>query len=466
VGRSAFPHLTARPLERTSLNLFGRGNWAIVGLAKESLDAFKTNLEDRLRMIAVSQLAASSITRHTNTDALGINPFGSPRLDEQQAVAPDQAQILVQFATADEDKRSDITLPPELIEHEGYAFGLAQFQLHETVPWFGLWAVANQWKDISDLASIKEQHSYAVLDRPYKFLQATDRKTVDKDTRGATAAVRKQFAVLLDFNEGRVYIENSNKKTIYLLKELLRQLGADIIAVGWNYNRPHWPSAILGHMYESSHYLNDFQKRADETTRFRPKEIEKLEDTELEKIVSNYFSMSQLSTDMWVGITTPALIRLHHTSQPIAVKAPASATTLLGVTQDAQVFSGSITFQDRITAMSKKGGEITFRKDLLSLQINDQINLVDAGAAMLRGFDLPAFKKDIQREIKHTKQVPTIDQFWSQWLHEMSNAVRIIESCFREILGLDAAEPGGILPMRAPTEEEEEPEELAVAQSA
>jgi hypothetical protein len=165
--------------------------------------------------------------------------------------------------------------------------------------------------------------------------------------------------------------------------------------------------------------------------------------------------MSQLSTDLWVGISTPALIRLHQTSQPISVKAPASATTLLGVTNDAQVFSGSITFQDRITATSKKGGEITFRKDLLSLDINDQINLVDAGAAMLRGFDLPAFRKDIQREIRQTKQVPTIDQFWSQWLHQMSNAVRTIEASFREILGVDANEAGGILPMRAPVEEEE-----------
>jgi hypothetical protein len=435
--------------------LFGRGNWAVVGLAKESLDAFKTNLEDRLRMIAVSQLAASAITRHTNTDALGINPFSAPRLDEQQAMTLEQERHLVQYATADEDKRADFSLPPEVAEHEAYAFGLPQFQLHESLPWFGLWAVANQWKDISDLASIKEQHSYAVLDRPYKFLQATDKKTVDKDTRGATAAMRKQFAVLLDFNDGRVYIENSNKKTIYLVKEILRQLGAEIVAVGWQYNRPNWPSEILGLLYESSHYLNDFQKRADETTRFRAKEIEKLEDREVESIVSNYFSMSQLATELWVGISTPALVRLHETSQPISVKAPASATTLLGITPDAKVFSGSITFQDRITAESKKGGAITFRKDLLSIDINDQINLTDAGAAMLRGFDLPAFRKDIQREIRHTKQVPSVEQFWSQWLHEMSNAVRTIEASFREVLGLAGDEAGGILPMRSAIREEE-----------
>lgn len=435
--------------------MFGRGNWAILGLAKESLDAFKTNLEDRSRMIAVSQLAASAITRHRNTDTLGLNPFSCPRLDEQQAMPVDQESLLVQYATLEQEKRSDAALPPEVVQHEGYAFGLEQFQLHDTLPWFGLWSVANQWKDISDLASIREQHAYSVFDRPYKFLQATDKKTVDKDTRGATAAVRKQFAVLLDFNDGRIYVENSNKKTLHLVKETLRQLGAEIIAVGWNFNRPNWPSAILGHLYESSHYLNDFQKRADETTRFRPKEIEKLEDREVEKIVSNYFSMSQLASDLWVGISTPALIRLHETSQPISAKAPTSATTLLGVTNDAQVYSGSLTFQDRITAESKKGGAITFRKDLLSLDINDQINLTDAGAAMLRGFDLPAFRKDIQREIRHTKQVPSVDQFWSQWLHGMSNGVRTIEASFREILGLDADEQGGVLTMRAPVTDEE-----------
>ena len=411
-------------------------------------------------MIVASQLAASAVARHGSTEALGFNPFSAPRLDDQRGLTLEQERHLVQFATTEEQARSEINFAPGLLDHEGYAFGVEQFQIHPTLPWFGFWAVANQWKDASDLASIKEQYAYFTFERPYKFLQATDKKTVDKETRGASAAVRKQFPVFLDFNEGRVYIENSNKKTLYLAKEALRGLGAEIVAVGWNFNRPNWPSEILHGLYEGSHYLADFQKRADETTRFRPKEIEKLEDRELESIVSNYFSMSQLANDFWVGISTPAQVRLHLTSQPIAVKAPASATTLLSVTNDAQVVSGSITLQDRITTLSKRGGEITFRKDLLALDVNDQINLTDAGAAMLRGFDLPAFRKDIQREIRKTKQVPDIEQFWSQWLQEMGNAVRTIEATFREVLNLDGKEAGGILPMRAAVEEKEEEPEL------
>jgi hypothetical protein len=124
------------------------------------------------------------------------------------------------------------------------------------------------------------------------------------------------------------------------------------------------------------------------------------------------------------------------------------------MTEEAHLLSGSLTFQERITFTSKKGEERTFRKELLSLDLNDQINLTDAGAAMLRGFDMPAFRKDIQREIKHSKQVPSIEEFWSTWLHQMSNAVRTIEGSFREILDLNGDEKAGIVPMQvAPAEE-------------
>jgi hypothetical protein len=67
---------------------------------------------------------------------------------------------------------------------------------------------------------------------------------------------------------------------------------------------------------------------------------------------------------------------------------------------------------------------------------------------MLRGFDIPAFRKDILRDIKYTKDVPSIDQFWAMWLHQMSNSVRTIEMTFREVLELDGSEEAGILPMR------------------
>jgi hypothetical protein len=433
--------------------MFGRGTWAIMGLAKESLEAFRTSLEDGALMVVVSQMAASAITRHFNSDALGINPFSAPRLDEQQVLGSEHQQELARYATAGQEGRSELTLAPEILDAEGYGVAEQQFQLQSEVPWYGLWAVSNQWKDVSDLASVKEQQSYAVLDRPYKFLQAVDKRSVDQDTRGVTASVRKQVPVLLDFNEGRIYIESSNKKTIQEITEVLKKLGAEVVPVAWTYSQPSWPAEVLNKLQNGTQYESDFVRRADEATRFKANEIEKLEDKELESIVANYFSMTQLPSELWVGISTPAKIRLHQTSQPISVRAPTSATTLLNMTSDAHLLSGSITFQERIT-FTKKGEERTFRKDVLAIDLNDQINLTEVGAAMLRSFDLSAFKKDIQREIRQTKQVPSIEQFWSSWLHEMSSAVRTIEASFREILDLNGDEKAGILPMGVPSDDE------------
>jgi hypothetical protein len=434
--------------------MFGRGSWAIVGLAKESLEAFKISLEDRPLMAACSQMAASAVTRHLNADALGINPFRAPRLDEEHSVDLEHQQELANFATSKQEVRAEHILSPEILDCEGYGFSEPQFQLHPSMPWYGLWAVSNEWKDVSDLTSIKEHRSYVMMDRPYKFLQITDKKSVDQETLGVTAAVRKQLPVLLDFNDGRVYIENTNKKVLEAIIERLKDLRVEIIPVAWTYTPSTWPSEILNKLYEATQHQSDFQKRADEATRFRANEIEKLEDKELESIVANYFSMTQMPSDLWIGISGPAMIRLHDASPPIGVKAPTSATTLLNMTNDAKVISGAITFQERVSGTSKKGGEFTFRKDLLCMDVNDKINLTEVGAAMLRGFDIPAFRKDLLREIRQTKQVPTIEQFWGSWLHEMGNAVRMIEAVFRELLDVEGNQEAGILPRRVPSTEE------------
>jgi hypothetical protein len=118
------------------------------------------------------------------------------------------------------------------------------------------------------------------------------------------------------------------------------------------------------------------------------------------------------------------------------------------MTKDAKALSGAVTFQERVSYTGKDGGERTFRKDLICVEVSDRINLADVGAATLRGFDVPAFRKDIQREIRKTGQIPSIAEFWRNWLQELSNAVRTMETAFREVLDIDGSREAGILPMR------------------
>ncbi|MBN9660565.1 MAG: hypothetical protein J0H49_20415 [Acidobacteria bacterium] len=434
--------------------MFGRGNWAILGLAKESLEAFKANLANQTLMAGSSQMAASVVARLYGADALGFNPFGSPRLDEEQELTPEQQAELAQFSITDQEEGSEATLPAEILDGQGYGYTGERFLLHPSMPWYGLWAVSNEWKKASDLASIKEHRSYVLMERPYRFLQSTDKKTVDQETLGATTIARKQVPVLLDFNEGRVYIENTNKKLIYTIMVRLKHLGAEIIPVAWTYSQPNWTEEILNRLYEKTQYSDEFMKRAEEAKRFKPSEIEKLEDRAMEAIVANYFSMTELPGGLWAGISGPATIRLHDTTPAIGVKPATSATTLLHMTSDARVVSGVLTFQECVPVLTKDGVERIIRRDLARVSLNDRINLPDVGAALLRGFDLSMHRKDTQREIRKTKQVPSIPQFWGNWLHELSNAVRTIEGCFREVLDIGGDQEAGILPMRGPAVEE------------
>lgn len=428
--------------------MFGRGNWAILGLGKESFEAFTTSLADPSRMVAASQLAADAVARLHGGDSVGINPFNAPRLDEEQELTPDQETELVGHAIADQGDGATQALAAEILEGPGYGRSVEAFQIHPELPWFGLWAVANEWKNASDLPSIKEQSSYVLLERPYKFLQPTDKRTVDDKTQDATAVCRTQVPILLDFEQGRVYIESTNKKQIHAVIVSLSRLGVEIIPVAWNYPLASWTEAILNRLYAETRFRDEFERRADEARRFKESEIEKLEDREMETIVSKFFSMTELPGGVWVGISGPTRIRLHEAAPPVAVRNPAMATTLLQLTPGASIVTGSLTIQDCITVTTKSGAERNIRRDIARFDLNDKINLSEIGAAMLRGFDMASHKKDVFREIRETRQVPSIAQFWSGWLHQLSNAVRTIEESFRGVLEVDGDQPAGIVPMQ------------------
>jgi hypothetical protein len=162
-------------------------------------------------------------------------------------------------------------------------------------------------------------------------------------------------------------------------------------------------------------------KRADELARFRPDEIEKLDDKQMEKIVSTFFALAPLETELWAGLTTPARVRIHKPIDPVGVAAPSVAFSLLNMSNDAEVAAASVVFQE-LVIKNTKDGEKTIRKDVFTIDINDNVNLEEAGAAMLRGFDLPQFKREVKTTIKAKGHI-TIRDFWYMWLDGLNTAV-------------------------------------------
>jgi len=377
--------------------MFARGSWAIFGIKSNSEAAFVKSLDDYSN---VSQASAVQKAKNDSLPTHGINPYSYPRFDEGS---------LDQGVTSDTFKLSDHV--------------------------YGFWFCLNGFEDVTDPKSKQEALSYEHAGKPFKFLKKEEKTHIESLVQASAVASRTQFAVLIDFAEERVYAETTNAEEIGDLRRLLEVIGAVPYNLTWNFGNAEWPYQFLTKVNEGNKYHKQMKDRADELSRFQPTEIEKLDDKMVESIVSGYFAMTELETGQWAGLSTPAKVRLFATTEPSTESAVSTAFTLLDLVSTANITAASVVFQNLDSKFNKKGEEKQYRTDLFTLDINEKINISDAGAAALCGFDLPQYKKDMKRLAK-SGEVP-IKVYWFDWLVAMKNAVHFFVDNVTETLHID-----------------------------
>src|SRR5271157_3368718 len=377
--------------------MFARGSWAIFGIRTDSEDAFTQSLDN---FADVSQASAVSKAKADALPTNGINPFDFPRLDEG-VVAPVDSN---------------------------------SFKLSDHV--YGFWFCLNGFEDVTDPKSKQEALAYEHAGKPFKFLKKEEKAHVESLVAASAVASRKQFPVLLDFAEGRVYAETTKAEEIGELRRLLEVMGASDFNLSWQFGGHDWVVKFLNKIEDENKFHKQMLDRAEELRRFRPDEVQKLDDKMMEGIVSGYFAMSELETGQWAGLSTPAKVRLYAQSEPSTEAAVSTAFTLLNLVDTAQVASASVVFQSLDSKFTKKTGEEKqYRTDLFTLDINDKVNISDAGSAALRGFDLPQYKKDMKR-LSKSGDVP-VKVYWFDWLIAMKNAIHFFADNVTETLHIE-----------------------------
>jgi hypothetical protein len=377
--------------------MFARGSWAIFGIKSDSEEAFLKALDEGT---GIDQTSAVSKAKADNLPTYGINPFEYPRFDEDKL---------------------DLALTKE------------QYTLGEHV--YGFWFCLNGFEDVTDPKSKQEGLAYAHASKPFKFLKKEEKQHVEGLVQASAVASRKQFPVLIDFAEERVYAENTSAEEIGEVRRLLEGMGAIPYNLHWEFGGPEWVTQFLAKVQESNKFHKEMHDRADELKRFRADEIEKLEDKMVESVVSGYFAMSELETGQWAGLSTPAKIRLFGSAEPSTEAHVSTAFALLDIVSGSTVASASVVFQNLDSRFNKKGEEKLYRTDLFTIDINDKIDISDAGAAALRGFDLPQYKKDMKKLAK-SGDVP-IKVYWFDWLVAMKNAIHFFADNVTETLHID-----------------------------
>jgi hypothetical protein len=418
--------------------LFGKGNWSIFGVEPKSLLQFNITLQTPANLFGVSQLKASIITKFQDRATVGINPFATPRKDEDLK----DVNIIAELAKAlAEDRPEDYISPlsPDVLQ-DFYGGTPSSYRIgqDDQSDYYGFWVVFNDFEDLTDTASKKEQASYLAVSRPYKYLNNDEKKGVDAQIKATTVTARKQFPVLVDFVAGRVFAATTNAEEIGWVQAILKNLGAETFSLRWDFDDINWTSNFLCHVVKETKpsYAEAMRTRADELTRFSKKEVEKLEDKMMERVVSSFFAIAELETGDWAALKTAAKIRLHKPSDPITCAGPSEAFTVLGFSEEAFPAAATVVFQE-LTSKFKKETEYQVRNDKFTIQLDENINNQDAGVALLKGFDLPSFKREMMREIKHTKAELPIAQYWDNWLREMRAAVLNFTDNITETLKVD-----------------------------
>jgi hypothetical protein len=161
-----------------------------------------------------------------------------------------------------------------------------------------------------------------------------------------------------------------------------------------------------------------------------------------------------------VALGCPSLVRMYPPSDPVGVASPSVAFSLLNMTNSSEIAGASVTFLEPITRKTKGGGEKVVNKPILSIDINENVNCFDAGAALLRGLELPQFKRTIKTSLKAQGKLE-IKDYWSLWLNGIHDAVLIFVDNVTDVLGIDKG--CGLMPYEAETESSEETIEIKEA---
>jgi hypothetical protein len=379
--------------------MFGRGNWAVFGIKQSTEQAVIDGLDNSHDL---SQEIAVAKAKKEKIPTFGINPFANPRADE-------------------DSKLADPTNADFKLGDHAYAF----------------WLCTNDQKDVTHAGSKKEQIAYDEMGKPFKFLNKDEKKAVEETVTSTAVVERKQFPVLVNFTTERVYVEASAEGDVEIAQNVIQELGGETFSVVWQFGGYDWATKFLNIVNEKTKFVNEMAERAEELQRFRKDEIEKMDDKMMESIVSNYYALSELDTGQWCGLTTPARIRLYRPADPIGTAGASLTFSLLRLSDDSEVAASAIVIQSLDSKITKKGDEKQVRKDLFTLDLNDNINLLEVGAGLLRGFDLPGFKKIIKTAAKAQTGPLEIAYYWSQWLIEMEGAVEMFVDNVAETLGLD-----------------------------
>ena len=418
------------------MTMFGKGTWTVFKIKEEAgekpIDVFQREFSDLneafIPVLAISRAIADKTT------TVGLAPFSHPRLGDEEDISIGNSVEDLESALINQnihewtyDATDGVltsatgTLSTKLVP-EFWVPDAADWEISSGV--YGAWMMVFEYTDNQDSNSKKERMAYD-YGAPFKLQSGEIKKQITEAVADVNALTRKHFQLVLDFNQGLVWLNSAGKPVIEEVMrvfdrlglvletpdELVEDLDADTI------------SEILNTLYGKSEISDECLTRLAAMKLHGAEGVEPHENATMEKILKAFYAFSE-SDGYHIGLSTPAAILLNpNLPSPTGARSVFEATELLQTSDEAAITETGLMFTEYEDRTSKSGDVKRVLSKKFSIQATPNLFHKELPGLIIKGVNVENFKFLVKQHAKATDAAPTIKEYWAMYYDAMKTSV-------------------------------------------
>lgn len=211
------------------MSVYGKSSWTRLSLDTATLEDDYKKIQDFSNWIKISALAAR-IQVLDEGFTYGINPVDQARLDMKfERLTPQNQHDIYGYFNDIPVGGSGFILDDEEYDLSPFFGKFEDYEIKDKV--LAFWFVKRKFVELEDADSQREQLSSQMFGRPFRMLDSDAKNEVKDMLVSETYADRSQGLVVIDFNNGKIFTDMSDDKSIQYLYLFLREnFGIEISA--------------------------------------------------------------------------------------------------------------------------------------------------------------------------------------------------------------------------------------------
>lgn len=431
------------------MTMFSRGTWTIFKIQQADVAPIDT-FTQAFEALGTQYIPLCAISRamHEQTTTLGISPYSSPRLGDEEDIVfkNSEGKDLVENLECSLTNESDLyewqydplaktltgtNLTVELVPNFWEPV-MASWQIAPGV--YGAWMMVFDYTDTQDSNSKKEKMAYD-YGAPFKLQSGDIKKQISDSVIDVNALSRKHYQLIVDFNQNLVWLNSAGKPVVELAMGLLSDLGLDVTTpdIIGDLDSDQI-SEVLNTLYSNSEIQGEQVQRLNSMKLHGPDGVEPNENVTLEKILKAFYSFTE-HDGYHLGLSTPATVLLNP-NMPTATGAKSifEATELLLTSDESAITESGLMFTEYIERTNKAGEARRMLSKRFSIVATPNLYHKELPGLIIKGLNVENFKFIVKQHVKATDAAPTIQDYWAMYYDAMKTSVYVYFNTLRDLV--------------------------------